>query len=1355
MKSRSVADKPKLTLLLAVKGQADNLDLLRPVKLFTDAQIEIINPRSISELHQALASPGWDLAVCDHLLLNRRTLPRLSRLREHSTRPPLVTFAHETDAAQLKQARDLKTLHTFVINELDPAGLHNLVHMSLKYALLCKDQAQSDHPLFRRLTDSYGYQARIDDNGNMRSDWVSPGFESVTGYTPAEINEKGGWIACVHPDDLPIIKRFSETLADNKPGSAIYRATAKNGATLYLESTGEPLWDEGGQCVVGVVGFTRDITERERLRHSARILERQQGAMVRLGELAAQQPSLEELLKQTALIVTQTLEAWICEIFLVDDKLTRGTLEAATGLESKLIGTFELPLGRNNELSYVFESGEAVSSPDLRREKRFRPSAHLRRNKALAGICAPIRCGENTRGMLAVYANRPAAYTADNQRFVESAAAMVAALAGRSPDESTLRHTREALVEQTRRPDDEHTPLPAASGGASENEDDISVIVKTAKELRNRNVILSAVSHATGMLIDANDWQTAMNDVLAELGRAANASRAYVFRNDDAEGRRSSLIFEWVNKGIEPCIERAEYRGMSLKRAGIERFADVLKRGGVIVGPVEEFTESEQAYFGKMQVISTAIVPIFVEERWWGFLGLDACNHHRNWSTAEVDALNIAANTLSTALARQQNEVALHAIQAGTVSKTGEDYFRSLLHHLAGVFDADYCLLAEATGPNQFRVGHALHKGELLPPFEYRQKASTFDNADSEQIVQYSEKVYEIFPENAWLQEQRIEGYLAIPVLDNNKQVLGHIAVMSTQPLRANSRELQILEIFAARVGVELERQRMETENLQLARISLENPNMVMIADLEGRILFTNPACSRIMEKLNLSGTEKLLPDNHAELIEQTQESSDQVVTVERAIAGNHFQWNYYLQSDLNRIHIYAIDMTQSRLMEEQLRRDAFHDPLTGLPNRNFFNNLLDHAIERTRRRDDYAFAVLYLDLDRFKYINDSLGHAHGDKFLETVAGVLKGCLRPGDYIARLGGDEFAILLDAVPDTQEAANIANRIQQTLSQPIVLNQHEAFTSASIGIALSTRGYDNPQNILRDADIAMYSAKQTGKARYAVFDTRMHDEMVHVMRLEVDLRHALQNGELSVYYQPIYSIPDKRLVGLEALVRWNHPERGFLEPDDFIPLAEEMAIIREIDYLVMNNSARQLKTWRRKFEAARNIKMHVNLSGIHFNNTAILAEIGNVLKDNSLSNDSLQLELTESILMDNTNRSTEIFSVLTKLGVHISIDDFGVGYSSLSRLTKLPVNMLKIDRGFVQSMMADSTSLNITRAVIDLAHDLNMEVIAEGVESSREYQILGRMGCQYAQGFYISKPLTARQAERFLTNPPELE
>lgn len=1356
MKPRSAADQTRLRLLLAVKGRADNLDLLEPVKAFTEAGIELTNPRSIKDLQTALESPDYDLIICDYQLLNSRTVAQLGKIREESAiKIPLVVFVHEADPDKFKQAQALQSLHTFVMTEMDAAGLHNLIQISLKHALLHRAHPPAAPiPALPDFNRSYAYHATIDKDGYLHTDWVSGSFEAVTGYSTDEVKRAGGWVSLVDKEDLAKIKTFVGSLIANKPASVIYRLISKAGSPIWLEGGGHPEWDENEKRVIGIRGGARDVTEREQLKLTLQTLNRQQMAIVGMGELTTRETDLLALLKQTALLVTQTLEAWICEIFTLDKDNRQAVLQAATGLESAMIGKLVLPIDKDNELAFTLQNTPRLLIHNLRQENRFKPSSHLRKQKVLSGICVPVKADQDVFGFLAVYSNQPSAFNDNQLNFAQSIATLLAAFFTQQSTEFRLRSTRDALVEQTQqlrgKPED-NLFLEKSNG----QDDDISVIVKTAKELRGRDLILSATAKITRMLIDTSDWRMAMNEVLAELGQAANTSRAYLCSNhtDLTGDLLTSILYEWVNTGIQARVTQPAYQNMSLQHVGLSRFAEILDRGGVIVGQVDEFTDSEQAYFKKIEVKSTAIVPIFLENKWWGFLGFDACNAKRSWSTAEVDALRIAANMISSVLERKHNDAALHAVMEGTVSKTGEDYFRSLLKHLAGVFNADYCLLAESTGNNHFTVRTALHNDEFLAPFEYRQEENAFKSGTDE-IVHYPSNVHQAFPENAWLSKRKIEGYLAIPVLDNQKNVLGHIAVMSTNRLDADILELQILKIFAARVGVEMERQRMEKENLQLARISLENPNMLVVADLEGDIVLSNPACAKMIDELGLTNLGDLLPETHHDLIKQILKNKGQTVSAEKSVADYCFQWNYYLQSDLDRVHIYAIDMTQYRLAETQLRKDAFHDVLTGLPNRTFFNNLLTHAIERTNRRDDYTFAVLFLDLDRFKYINDSLGHAYGDKFLEIVSQLLKNCLRPGDHIARFGGDEFAILLDSVTGDEEATNIAARIQNILSKPIKLDQHETFTSASIGVALSDRGYTSPQDILRDADIAMYSAKQAGKARHAVFDSHMHDEMIHVLKLETDLRNALKNGELCVYYQPIYSIPQRSLAGFEALVRWNHPGKGFLEPHDFIPLAEEMSIIRDIDYLVLNEATRQLKKWRKEFEHAKNIKMNINLSGIHFNNTAILAEIGHVLKDNNLSNDSLQIELTEGVIMDNTGRSAEIFHVLSQLGVHISIDDFGVGYSSLSRLTKLPVDMLKIDRGFVQSMIIDSSSLNITRAIIDLAHDLDMEVIAEGVETQGQFQILSRMGCHYAQGYYISKPLSIEDVEAFLTNPPGL-
>jgi diguanylate cyclase (GGDEF)-like protein/PAS domain S-box-containing protein len=1348
MKPKPELSRPFLRLLLAVKGQADNMDLLARLKQNTEVRLELKNPRNANDLLQELQNSNYSLIICDHLLLTKQTLARLAELTAAHPELPVISFAREVDQPILKQARAMGALHTFPMEHTE--AIPELIQMILRYALLAKRIAPLRQEL-RALSSghpAYAYEARIDADGRMITEWVSDSFQQVTGHSRETVADKGGWIAFVHPDDLPLIKTFVETLLQNTAASVVYRVNTTDNRSIWLESVGEPIWNEEDKRVVRIYGNARDVSEREQLKQRYAIKQQQPSILAKISEFGATRPKPEEFFKQAALLLTQTLDAWMCEIFVIKPAAEAGELRAATGVESGLIGEFSLPVNKDNELSYAVSNNTPFVIDDLRKEKRFKPSAHLRKQKALSGVCVPIRNNREVLGMLALYNSEPERFSDDDIPFVHAYASLLASFLAQTSRESQLKSTREALVEQT------HTHSVPVKAVPGDNDDDISVIVKTAKELRNRDVILSATSKITRDLIDAHRWEDAMQVVIKELGHASNVSRAYLFSNhaDLAGDQLSSISYEWTNKGIDSRLEKSDYKNISLAKLGLERIRDILSEGGIVTVKIDELPAGEQTFFKKNGVKSTAIVPIFVDGKWWGFLGFDACDHHREWSSAEVDALRIAASIIATALERKQNETAMQAVLEGTVGKTGQEYFRTLLKHLSGIFDADYCLIAEAVDGNNFKIEHALHKQTYLEAFEYRQENTSFDAKNGDQIIHYTHSVHRTFPENKWLKKNKIEGYLAIPIIGSDRRILGHIAVMSTKRLDAHLRELQIMKIFAARVGVELERQRIEAENRQLARISLLNPNMVVTTDLEARIIFSNPACTQMMKALNLSSVEALLPENHAQLVQQTVNDGTGTISIESSAGNSTFQWNYHLQQDLRQVHIYAIDMTQYRKAEDQLRKDAFHDLLTGLPNRNYFNTLLKHSIEHTERRSEYTFAVLFLDLDRFKYINDSLGHAYGDMFLQQVAQLLKNCLRPGDHIARFGGDEFAILLDAVPNEEETINIATRIQQALSKPILLDQHETFTSASIGIALSTRGYTNPEDIMRDADIAMYSAKQAGKARHAIFDSRMHEEMVHVLKMETDLRHAVANNELKVFYQPIYNIAEKRISGFEALVRWVHPLRGFLEPHDFIPLAEEMSIIRDIDYLVLNSAAKKLKLWQKKYPQAANIKMNINLSGIHFNNTAILAEIGNVIKDNKLTNDCIRLELTEGVIMENSARSAEIFNVLSKLGIHISIDDFGVGYSSLSRLTKLPVDMLKIDRGFVQSMTVDSNSLNVTRAVIDLAHDLDMQVIAEGVETRGQFQILSRMGCQYIQGYYISKPLSENDAEEFLLNPP---
>ena len=439
-----------------------------------------------------------------------------------------------------------------------------------------------------------------------------------------------------------------------------------------------------------------------------------------------------------------------------------------------------------------------------------------------------------------------------------------------------------------------------------------------------------------------------------------------------------------------------------------------------------------------------------------------------------------------------------------------------------------------------------------------------------------------------------------------------------------------------------------------------------------------------------------------------------------------------------------------SRVLEEtkeHFRHAAFHDSLTGLPNRAMFTELLKAEIESSERLEGHKFAVLFLDLDRFKNINDSLGHTHGDLLLVAFAERLERTLRPVDTLARFGGDEFAILLSGMSDATDAVRVAKRIQDELTQPFVLDKNSAFATASIGIALSSSGYTRAEDILRDADIAMYRAKENGKARYELFDQVMHARAVSRLQLESDLRQAIERQEFCVYYQPIVCLQTGRLAGFEALVRWNHPRRGIVSPADFIPVAEETGLIVPIGQWVLSEACMQVRQWQLDSPSHRSLSLSVNLSARQVAQPDLLERINEALESSKLNAHCLKLEITESVVMENAEAAALMFKQLRSLGVQLSIDDFGTGYSSLSYLHRFPLNYLKIDRSFVTRLTTENDNA-IVRTISTLARNLGMEVIAEGIETEEQYQQLTMLGCEFGQGFLFSRPVNSESVIHLL-------
>ncbi len=442
-------------------------------------------------------------------------------------------------------------------------------------------------------------------------------------------------------------------------------------------------------------------------------------------------------------------------------------------------------------------------------------------------------------------------------------------------------------------------------------------------------------------------------------------------------------------------------------------------------------------------------------------------------------------------------------------------------------------------------------------------------------------------------------------------------------------------------------------------------------------------------------------------------------------------------------------DISARRHAEAQLNHIAFHDSLTGLPNRSRFHAMLAQALAAVRDDAQRHFAVMFLDFDRFKLINDSMGHSAGDAFLIQVSRRIQDHVRPGDVVARLGGDEFAVLLHHVAEESAATNMAERLQQVLKQPMQIGGVNVSTSASIGITFSKLGYSAPEEVVRDADIAMYRAKAAGKARYALFDAELHTEVAQRLMIESDLRQALTRGELSVAYQPLFNITNGRLRGFEALARWHHAERGTIEPSTFIQIAEESGLIIELTDFVLLQACRQVAQWHAIDPALADLKLQVNLSGSDLAHSALSERVEHALASSHFNPKLLTLELTENILMQRIESAMVTLEALRKLGVSLAIDDFGTGYSSLAYLSSLPIDSLKIDRSFVHGMRrAGSKDAEIVRAIVSLGATLGKSVVAEGIESVSQLAQLRELGCEHGQGFHLSRPLTPQQAEALL-------
>ena len=545
--------------------------------------------------------------------------------------------------------------------------------------------------------------------------------------------------------------------------------------------------------------------------------------------------------------------------------------------------------------------------------------------------------------------------------------------------------------------------------------------------------------------------------------------------------------------------------------------------------------------------------------------------------------------------------------------------------------------------------------------------------------------------------------------------------------------------------------------------------DVIMIADVDGRLRFASPAAERTfgMNPDDLVGRNLLDLWGEADrerlaafLAEVAATHGRSVGPVEVTV-GNGARRSTLESVGSNLLEDPAIaglalnfrDVSERKALEEQLRQLAFHDPLTLLANRSLFRNRVQHALTLTHRSRQRV-AVMFLDLDNFKNINDSLGHDAGDRLLQAAAQRLVKSTRPSDTVARLGGDEFAILLEGINEPSDVERIAATITRSFDEPLQLDGGDTYMAASIGIAFSQPG-DDTEQLLRNADIAMYNAKAAGKARFVVFQPRMQEQLRERLRLEEDINRALERGEFFLEYQPVVDLAKRELLGIEALVRWNHPEQGLVMPGAFIPTAEESGQIVELGRWVLTEACRAVRAWRDSIAAGEGLRVAVNISGRHLQHADLVADVRSALESSGLEPENLVIELTESTIMHNTEVNLERFRELKALGVRLAIDDFGMGYSSLSYLHRFPIDILKIDRSFVGRLTEQDDGPELARAVVMLGETLGLETVAEGVEHEEQVAKLLELGCVAAQGFLFARsaslkdvaamPFASRRAE----------
>jgi diguanylate cyclase (GGDEF)-like protein/PAS domain S-box-containing protein len=734
---------------------------------------------------------------------------------------------------------------------------------------------------------------------------------------------------------------------------------------------------------------------------------------------------------------------------------------------------------------------------------------------------------------------------------------------------------------------------------------------------------------------------------------------------------------------------------------------------------------------------------------------------------ASISKVTQNGHTIFTAILRditerKKAEAVLQNIAEGVSAVTGVAFFRSLVEHLARALDVEYAFVGEVAGTKGERVRTVAvyAHGTIADNFDYELAGTPCQRVVGRELCAYTSGVQQQFPDDRLLGDMGIESYLGMPLTDSAGQPLGLVAVMDGRPQANPHLAESMLRIFATRASAELERRRVEDE-LATALRERENlmetiPDIIYMLDLDGRMVSWNKKAERITgfsaQELRDRPLADLFPESDRppilESIRKAIESGGaevegHLLRKDGTTISYHWRKATLKDSQGRVIGLAGIgrDITERKQAEETIQSLAYYDPLTTLPNRVLLHDRLTQAIQ-TGHHQHKPVAFLLMDLDRFKDINNTLGHHHGDLILQQMGPRLQDLLRQCDTVARLGGDEFAILLPGT-DAEGAVQVVNKLQQALVAPFVIDGLTITVEASIGIAVSPDHGATADLLIQRANVAMYHAKQAGGG-HTVYSPEHDHYNPRRLALMTELRYAIEHDELVLYYQPKIDLKTGHVIGVEALVRWRHPNRGLIAPDEFIPLAERTGLIKPLTLWVLTAALDQSRTWQR---AGLRLSVAVNLSARNLQDPELPDQIAEMLTRSGTLPNQLELEITESTIMADPPRALEILTRLHRMHIPLAIDDFGTGYSSLGYLRKLPVSSIKIDKSFVKNMVADDGDAVIVRSTIELAHNLGLLVVAEGVETQYIWDRLASLGCDAAQGYYMSAPIPAAALTRW--------